>query len=261
MTSEQVMLALVALLMPILGGCSVRQDAAETPVPRLIAPYEGRQVWAVAPLRNESGSLQANGVRVADHLARQLEQAEGIDAVPVTRVIAAMDALKMPTIGSPQQAMQLRQTLGVDAIVVGTISTYDPYDPPKLGLALELYVDEQRALRPPVDVRGLSRAGTDQESRLANTRNGQPTSVVSGLYDAAEPATRQWLQRYSLGRGTGEDRPQWRTYRISMDLYTEFVSYAVSWRLLHAEGRRVRDQEPQAERVAPEDGATRNPSS
>lgn len=244
MTSEQVMLALCALLLPIVGGCSVQRDADETPVPRLMAPYQERQVWAVAPLRNESGSYQADGVKVADQLARQFEQADGIDVVPVSRVLAAMDALKMGAVASPQDAMRLRQVLGVDGLVVGTLSTWDPYDPPKLGLAVELYVDPDRDRRERIDVRGLSRAAVDEDSRISSSPTGQPVTTVSAVYDAADPATRQWLQRYVVGRGPTDRATDWRTYRMSMDLYTEFVSYAVSWRLLHAEGRRMRGGSP-----------------
>ena len=49
MTSKQVMLTTLALL----AGC-VDQPGIKP----LASPYPGRQVWAVAPLRNESGSLQ-----------------------------------------------------------------------------------------------------------------------------------------------------------------------------------------------------------
>jgi hypothetical protein len=253
MTSEQVMLALLVLLLPLWGGCGVQRDARDTPVPRLVAPYAERQVWAVAPLRNESGSLHADGVRIADHLARQLERAEGIDVIPVNRVLAAMDAMRLGSVASPEDALQLRRTLGVDAIVIGTVSSYDPYDPPKLGLAVELYVDEDRDRRERVDLRGLTRAPVDEMTRLPSLPQGQPVNAVSGLFDAADSPTRQWLERYATGRGSGEARrDHWRNYRMSMDLYTEFVSYAVSWRLLNAEARRLRSGEaPNAGREKP----------
>lgn len=247
MTSEQVMLAL-AVMLSLISGCTTSRRAEEQPVPRLVAPYAERLVWAVAPLRNESGSLEADGFAMADRLARQLEQADGIDVVPVNRVIAAMEALKMPAVRSPQDVIQLRQILGADALVVGTISAYDPYDPPKLGIAIELYIDPQRKNEPRVDVRQLSRAATAGEVTLPDAPlSGAPATVISGFYDAADPATRERLQRYAVGRGPAvdEDHPtNWRLFRMSMDLYTEFVSYTVSSRLLDAEGRRLRGKPP-----------------
>jgi hypothetical protein len=247
MTSEQVMLAL-AVVLSLFNGCTSGRRADEQPVPRLVAPYRDRQVWAVAPLRNESGSLQVDGLLMADHLARQLEKADGLDVLPVNRVIAAMEALKMPAIRSPQDVTNLRKILGADALVVGTISAYDPYDPPKLGLAVELYADPARKTGQRIDVRKLSSAATGDSTDLAEVKPaGAPATSISGFFDAADPAVRERLQRYAVERGPepDEDHPtDWRLFRMSMDLYTEFVSYTVSSRLLDAEGRRRREESP-----------------
>src|SRR5690606_14752642 len=129
----------------------------------LASPYETRQIWAIAPLRNESGSLYADGVKMADHLAYQLENAEQLDVLPVNRTLRAMNALGMRQINTRQDAMRLLQTLGADALVVGNITAYNPYDPPRLGIALELY-QHPRIWRNEneIDPRKLSRAPTDE---------------------------------------------------------------------------------------------------
>lgn len=250
MTSEQVMQTRIAWLLLIVGwisGCT-GYGTAKDPSPTLTSPYGERQVWAVAPLSNESGSLQADGIAVADHLARQLERADGIEVIPVSRVLAAMESLNMAGVASPQDAMTLRQTLGVDALVVGTISAYDPYDPPKLGIAVELYTGVEQSAGPPLDIRALSRAPVDRNAALPNQRRPhEPASVISGFYDAADLSTRTQLQRYAVRRGPDEPRGEdaWRRFRLSMDLYTEFVSYQVSSRLLAAERRRLHREPPE----------------
>lgn len=236
MTSEQVKLMLVALVLAA-GGCGgLGGDRAP-------APYGARQVWAVAPLRNESGSLEADGVRLADHLARQLENTEGIDVLPVNRVLAAMQALQISRVTDPCEAVKLRRTLGADGLIVGTITSYDPYDPPKLGLAVELYLAASAPTGVRVlDVRRLSSAPTDRLSRPSVARRKtRPASTVSGFYDAAEPALRKRLWRYAWHRGVEQDHPaNAQLYRISMDLYSEFVTRAVTTRLLHLEDQRMR---------------------
>ena len=235
MTSEQVMLILAALVLAI-AGCNERPKFDATGL------YHQRQLWAVAPLRNESGSINADGFRVADHLARQLEEVRGIDVVSVNRVIAAMQALRLSTIDSPAEAHQLRKMLGVDALVVGTITAYEPYDPPKLALAVELFVGEGDPKGAPIeDIRALTRAPTDQMSQPREpigTRG--PASSVSGYFDAAVPEVREHLRKYAEKRGVNAKDPDgWRIYRINMDLYTEFVAYVVSYRLMQAEIERV----------------------
>lgn len=234
MTSEQVPLLTAALL--LITGCALFSPRGADP---LLSPYPTRRVWAVAPLRNESGSTQADGWAIADHLVKQLENARHLDVLPVNRVLAAMDALKLPQVRSPNEAKQLLRTLGVDALVVGTITAYDPYDPPRLGLAIELYIDQNVEHFDSIDVRGLTRAATAVGPLPGPASVREPTSTVSAVFDAADPMVRRKLQRYAIDRGQVPDKDFWHLYRVSMDLYSEFVSYVMSWRLLRAEAQRI----------------------
>ena len=253
MTSEQVMPKLgLCILALTMFGCEALRGPE--PAPMLEAPYPERQLWAVAPLSNESGSLHADGAHIADHLARQLEGARGISVVPVNRVIAALDYMQTPGVNSVEQAQQLRDLLGVDGLIVGTVSDYDAYDPPKLGLTIELYLDPRRTANElDIDVRDLTRAPTDEMTTLPEQaiRKRGPASISSGFFNAADPRVRDQLQGYASARGAhGRDESDWRLYRISMDLYTEFVSYVVSARLLEAERHRLEQAQPPATRPA-----------
>ncbi|MEX0744263.1 MAG: hypothetical protein WD118_01565 [Phycisphaeraceae bacterium] len=244
MTSKQVMLSaaalLVATVMLMAAGCETLYPPRSAEP--LDAPYAQRQVWAVAPLMNESGSRHADGVRLADQLARQLETAAPLSVVAVNRVLDAMDGLEMGVVTRPEEAELLRRTLGVDALLVGTVTTYEPYDPPKLGLSVELYAGPVSGPGAELDLRELSRASTDEMSRpeLPQPVGGGPATVISGYYDAADPRVRDQLKTYGTQRGVeAHGTRDWRLYRISMDLYSEFVSYQVSWQLLEAERRRL----------------------
>ncbi len=239
MKSEQAMWMVLALVV-LSTGCHYR--GAKKPS-RLSAPYGDRQVWAVVPLRNESGSLHADGLKAADQIAQRLETVMGLDTVPVNRVLAAMQALKMSGVNDAKGVSDLRDVLGVDALVVGTITAYDPYDPPKLGIAIELYFDPIRQSAHATNLRDLIRAGTDDVPPPdQQTRPSRPVSVVSGFYDAADPAVHQQLVKYAAMRsGQDEDDPasDWHLYQIDMDLYTEFVTYLVSKQLLRVEQERL----------------------
>jgi len=234
MTSEQVMLAVLVLA---LGGCYA---PSARPVEPLASPYAERQVWAVAPLRNESGSLHADGVKLADQLAYQLENAANLDVLPVNRTLHAMALLGLTELTTKQDAMKLLQVLGADGLVVGTISAYDPYDPPRMGVALELYLHPRRMSdEAQVDVRRLTRASTDELSLAPPPVLSQPVVAVSAILDARSPGTRENLERYAVNRGVVPTREAAVHYRINMDLYSEFVSYVMCWRLLRAEAQRI----------------------
>ncbi len=241
MTSKQVMLMFSLLL---LGGCAAKQPAGSD---ALVSPYQQGRIWAVAPLRNESGSLQADGLAMADRLQRQLENASNIDVLPVNRVLRAMELLEMSFVETPADAARLMQTLGCDGLIIGTITAYDPYDPPKLGLSIELFDGGRAAMLDELDVRQLTRAATGDQthpyatgSSRTTAKNDGVASGVSAYFDAASADVRNKLQVYGSNRG-GPDwhADGWHKYRISMDLYSEFVTYVMSWRLLHAEKQRL----------------------
>jgi hypothetical protein len=244
MTSKQVMLTLAALLC-LLAGCDAIPRQGADP---LVSPYAERRVWAVAPLRNETGSLHADGLAVAEHLVRHLEGASNIDALPLNRTLAAMEALGMGQVATPAEAMKLLGVLQADALVVGSLTAYDPYDPPKLGMALELYTSPRLESLEPTDVRALTSAAVERGGDLHKPRlSKQPVNVVSAVLDAGDADVRRKLERYAADRRMEKD-PTWvwdksehsiRQYRMSMDLFSEFAGYVMSWRLLKAESDRL----------------------
>lgn len=239
MKSEQAMWMVVALAV-LATGCHYRGTRTSE---KLAAPYGERQVWAVAPLRNESGSQYADGLKAADQLAQRLETVIGVDTIPVNRVLAAMRTLEMSAVTSADDVFKLREVLNVDAMVIGSITAYDPYDPPKLGLVIELYFNPKRESAQTMDLRKLVRAPTgDTVQPPDQLRPGPPVSVVSGFYDASEPGIHQQLVTYAEHRDDAvSDGPArgWRLYQIDMDLYTEFVTYLVSRQLLRVEQQRL----------------------
>jgi len=249
------MLTLAVALLGAMGCAGWGGDRGEP----LSTPYVERQVWAVAPLRNESGSLQADGVRFADHPSRRPENPPRLDALPVTRVLSAMESAGLEAVRTPDEAERLRATLGADALVVGSLTAYEPYDPPKLGVAVELYAGP-RAVHGTdlVDVRKLSRAPTDGAAKPAAParRADQPVSAVSGYYDAASPRVRGLLRWYAVNRGVEAGHElNWQLYRISMDRYSEFVSYVIAAKLLEAERWRLTPPEQATGRPARVDGS------
>jgi len=251
MTSAKVMLTLFAGLW--LAGCSLVTSPKE-PAPTLLSPYESRRVWAVAPLSNDSGSLQVDTLAIADRLAQQLENVGDIDVLPVNRVLQAMEAADIPAVESPGDARRLLRLLAIDGLVIGSVTAYDPYDPPKLGLALELFIEPRiKRIDGPIDTRRLTRkpTGDDVELNPGVNPNVGPINQVSAFFDAADPRVREAIQAYAVERGGVDGAESWHRYRISMDRYSEFVSYAMSWRLLRAEAMRLHEAAASASPPSP----------
>ena len=238
MASKQVMLTLLLCVL----GCEYNPKGADP----LVSPYSQPRVWGIVPLRNESGSLYADGVVMADHLQRQLENAANLNVVPVNRVLRAMEVLEIPVVASAQDAYRLMELLEVDGLVVGTITAYDPYDPPKLGLSIELFDGGRSRTLDSLDVRQMSRAAVDDQTHpyasgvVPHRKHEGVASGVSSFFNASDAQVREMLRFYAGNRDGSSPHPEgWHRYRISMDLYSEFVTYVMSWRLLRAEAARL----------------------
>lgn len=253
MTSKQVLPTLAVALL-FLASCRDQPKPGADP---LEAPYATRRVWAIAPLRNESGTVAVDVLRMSDSLARHLTNARNLDVLPLNRTLAAMEAMHLARIATPSDALALMDALGAEGLVVGSVTAYDPYDPPKIGLTLELYQNPRVEPGGSIDVRKLSRAATE-EPGPPRPRTRQPVSSVSAFLDCADPIVRHKVQRYAYDRGGSSHRDdswldnpfdkatdeEWRLYRISTDLYSEFVTYVMSWRLLRAETQRLAPPPP-----------------
>ncbi|MBI1369233.1 MAG: hypothetical protein GC162_11345 [Planctomycetes bacterium] len=240
MTSKKVILSLMLGLMLSAAGCELFQKRIEQPLV-YSTPYPGPKMWAVAPFRNESGTSLVDSAVVADHLAQQIQQINGIGVVPVNRVLAAMNAAQIDAVNSVGDAMKLMNLLGVDGLIVGTITAWDPYEPPKIGATIQLYARELPGGGTALDSRALTRA-TSTNDLPGMVRYEQPVATVSDHFDAANGAVLQRIQDYAHGRAADDEPAGWRRYIINMDLYNEFVSHELMRRLFAREWDRLHRQ-------------------
>lgn len=237
---------LLAVLFAVLA-CFVPGCAGKRPVEKptvLTSPYSAPRVvvWAVAPLRNESGVSLIDELALSDTLVNEAQQVEGISILPVNRTLAGMRALKMASVSSQADALSLCKALGADAIIVGSVNAWHPYDPPIIGLSLGLFgtsgvMNVPAASR--IDAQSLRSAATDRpipESELPP----QPLSALSAVLDASDGNTRELIRRYAKGRHDPESALGWQRYTASMALYAKFACHEMTRRLLEAEQSRLR---------------------
>jgi hypothetical protein len=233
------MCAVCALFVALvaLPSCSPPPDLVTPSV--LVSPYDsaqGEALWAVAPLRNESGTSAVDALAVTDTLIAKVQETRGVACVPLNRVIAAMRALGLPAVRTPGEARTLAQALGVDAIIAGTITAYDPYDPPTIGLTLGLYGSGTGTLAAPgLDPRQLASSGQDVTLGRHAIR---PLGVASEHADARNHEVLMDLKRYASGRVDERSALGWRSYTASMELFTQFAAHRTLERLFEAEQMR-----------------------
>jgi hypothetical protein len=223
------------VLVAAMAGC---QPAALTEPIRLVAPYAEQQLWGVAPFANESGFSLVDTASISDAFMEQAQQADGIDGIPVNRVIQALRELGGETVSTEADAMAVMTMLDLDALVVGTVTAYDPYRPMKLGLATQLFVRPDHPALDGLDSRELTYATSGHVSAASLGPHG-PRAQAAGIFDASNHQTLRWLERYAAGRSEPDSAYGHDLFLVSMDLYTEFVCHRLLRDLLSQEWARV----------------------
>jgi hypothetical protein len=208
------------------------------PRPGVLAPYAETQVWAVAPPLNESGVSIVDPARVADAIAREVQQVEGLEIIAVNRVLDAMDRLAIQEIASEGQARAVLDLLGADALLVGSITAWDPYPPLTLGLSLELYGREAPSGAVAVDPVAISRV-TQGEVAPGQMSPVAPLAYAAGVFDGRDHQTLLWLDEYAESRHEPEGAYGRGVYLVSMDLFTQFVGHRLVRDLLQREQARM----------------------
>lgn len=228
-----------------LPACSTNRAEVLTPPQPLIAPYnspQGEVTWAVVPPRNESGTTTLEPLSVGDALVATCEEIRGVRTVPLNRTIAAMRELKLGAITTSAQAQLLAETMGVDAVVVSSITAYDPYLP-EMGLAVALYARPGAMYPTEVptqqDPRLLSRQTTDDSVLKAASFGNKPVSAVSNHLSGRNHQVQADVMTYAAGRHRGVSALGWKRYLASMPDFQLFVCYRTMSMVLNQEWIRV----------------------
>lgn len=199
----------VPIVAVLMVGCSPYPPLNQPTL--LMSPFPATQVWAVVPFANESGVSTADGARVGDQFVKVIEETSGLSCVALNRTLAVMQTLDMRAVMTNADAIRLREAMGVDGLVVGTITNWDPYPPPRIGLAAQVY------LRP----------GLVDPATTRTIDPNRPASLASGVFDASNHAVIAALRRYSISRHQpggpyGED-----IYLVDMSRFSEFASHEI----------------------------------
>jgi len=222
---------LVFLLLACLAGCGGKKPPEYGTEQQLNLPGGVRQTWAVAPVVNLSGQTQVDPILQADEVYGQLQQVAGINAIPVNRVVEVYQSLRIRQVESEEQAALVCDLLGADALLVATVTVYDPFDPPKLGASLQLFRKGRSYQRPAnVDPRVLSRMAAPMADE-----SPRPSGFVQvvGMFDSANGSTRDDVLRYAAGRNDPTGPYKARAYLVDMDRYCGFVYHSLISELLN----------------------------
>lgn len=125
------------LIASLASGCSLVLPEVST-MPVVHNPFPQLSQVAVAPFINLSDESTVDGRKFAMAYFAELQSIPGFEVVPLGVVEETMIAQRID-LSSPGDARRLAKLLGVDAVVVGAVTDYSPYYPPRCGMRVEWY--------------------------------------------------------------------------------------------------------------------------
>ncbi len=110
--------------------------------PQFHNPFPQLHRVAVLPFYNQSAEPTVDGDAVALAYYNELQLIPGFEVMPVgvaKQLLAASIAASGTEPRSGSDFQRLAEQLGVDAVIVGSVTEYSPYYPPRIGLAIDWY--------------------------------------------------------------------------------------------------------------------------
>lgn len=120
----------------LLSGCAAVPSRYVQPVYH--NPFPQLHRVAVLPFYNQSTEPTVDGEALALAYYNELQAIQGFEVMPVGVARRMLEASRIrPTSGSDFQ--ELARLMRVDAVIVGSVTEYSPYYPPRLGLSIDWY--------------------------------------------------------------------------------------------------------------------------
>ncbi len=184
----------------------------------------GPMTIAVAPALNVSGSVEIDVNRAADVMAGELSYVDGIQVIPVNRVLAILGDQRKKFVESPGHALEIAKRLGADGVLVFAITEYDAYEPPIIGITAQVFGTRRD--------RGTVRFDPVSQSRLGSPWPGggrgaslAPLAQAQRILDASHERVRSEIERFASSRNADESPLGWRKYVASQQLYLRFCCH------------------------------------
>ncbi len=142
-------------------------------------PVVGLSKVAVVPFFNLSTEPAADGRHFAEAYFTELQKIPGFQVLPIGVTEAAIQDQRL-NVQNPEDAIKLAQLLGVDAIVIGAITDYNPYYPMRVGLQVSWFSAHPWAFSPGIPIEPF--AQRNLEAEVCPENECEPTNSHWGRF-------------------------------------------------------------------------------
>jgi hypothetical protein len=126
----------LALTLLCASGCALVPDIKHKP--QLANPFPQIRSVAVLPFVNQSEESTLSGQRVALAYMNELQSIRGFEVLPLGAVRNKLVEYNRP-LQSGEDFQAFARYLGVDAVMIGSVTDYQPYYPPRMTMKVSWY--------------------------------------------------------------------------------------------------------------------------
>ncbi len=126
-----------AILLLATTGCAALPDISHQP--QIHNPFPQLTRIAVLPFSNQSAEPTLDGRRVGELYRNELQKIPGFEVMPIGVAETKVRALSAENFDETFDFQKLAQALGVDAVVLGAVTDYSAYYPPRIGISTSWY--------------------------------------------------------------------------------------------------------------------------
>ncbi|NIA20901.1 MAG: hypothetical protein GWP05_02785 [Anaerolineaceae bacterium] len=233
---RQIILAgcLLAAAAVSFSGCIKRRGE------KLYNSLEGISTIVVAPMMNLSTNPRVDLIEVTNNFTSELQQVEGLTVVPIGRVYDYLAANGMATVGSPQEARALGRAFKAQAVLVAAVTEYDAFNPPRMGLAVQLYAagPSPAAQGGRFDPVRSSRSGVP--FAVGKEAADRPRDQISRVFSGKNSEVEKLARQYARERQSDANPYGWRHFIVNQHEFQRLCSYGIIREMLGKEGRKRR---------------------
>jgi len=194
------------LLLTFASGCSFLPKRYVVPV--VHNPFPQLQKVAIVPFFNQTNEPTVDGRQFALAYFNELQRVPGFEVTPVGVVETTIQQYRVALndLHSPEDVRRLAQLLNVDVVVIGAVTDFAEYYPPRCALRVEWYAANP-CLHPAPPGFGLPWGTPDEEDIPESVRFDAELAMSRTFLEARTPAP-QVTAMPSEGRaGSASDPP------------------------------------------------------
>lgn len=214
----------LALALALIAGCTSQQPNPQVPPPIAVV--------AVLPFVGNG----FDGDEFGNILASEVAKIAGVRVIRPSQIRSEMQ--RGETLTTTADAVRAGRRARADAVLACAITDYDPYDPPKVAVAVQFL----RVSILPLGAPDLDRIMQSASWRgpLTHNRPGHGIAAFEEVYDAHEGRVRSELQAYAQKQISGDSAfVAEREFLAVQSRYLQFVSSRVirrAWEGLSSHG-------------------------